>query len=401
LAPGRPVSASRPYQAQMARRPYPIPWPHPPPRPRVPDRLRPRLVARCPHRILRQHRLPRPHPPPRARASVCLRPPPRGRAIRRPQRLRTAGRPHQPLVVNRPQPPLRPPPAADRPRVPRRAHRPRRTLVRRLRRSVRLTSGGSGRRSRRPSSSGRSARRRCWSAPPCGRWRTTRWCCPSAPPRSPGCCPSRATPTSSPSPCTPSSGCGGGCGASTATAPRPVPKRRGKLRARRPPRRPPARRNHPPRRPTGRRPRAARQAGHRSAARRRAKPGAEHRVAGHRWPTLRAVVRRPIDRRRPVGAGSRAPRRRPAGGLRVGLPGARTACRYLPNRPRRTRRPTTKRRCSPSWTRVRASSSTRPHGRIPRRPLSRCSPASWAHGRSIAAEPTRMSVLTSHEWESP
>ena len=53
-------------------------------------------------------------PPPPSRAALAS-PPPEERRIRRPQRLRTAGRPHQRPVVNRPQPPPRPPQAAHRP----------------------------------------------------------------------------------------------------------------------------------------------------------------------------------------------------------------------------------------------------------------------------------------------
>ncbi len=87
-------------------------------------------------------------------------------------------------------------------------------------------SAGCGRRSRTRSSSARSAPMRCWSAPPSGPWRTTRWCCPSAQPRSRGCCRSRATPTSSPRRCTRCSASGGGCGASTARrSPRERPRR--------------------------------------------------------------------------------------------------------------------------------------------------------------------------------
>ena len=287
-----------------------------------------RLSCGCPSPIRRRC------PPPR----LALRRAPAAaageRRIRRPQRLRTAGRPHQPLGG---QPPAAatPPAAGGPPSVgaaPGGQAEEKSPLVRRLRRSARPTSGGSGRRSRRPSSSGRSARRRCWSAPPCGRWRTTRWCCPSAPPRSPGCCPSRATPTSSPSPCTPSSGCGGGCGASTATAPRPVPRRRGKLRARRPPRRPPARRNHPARRPTGRRPRAAR----------RGRPPVGGQASGKAWsrtpgggaPSADAAGGRPpADRPQAAGGRWQSGAAQASGGRPAGRPAGREDGVPLPPEP--------------------------------------------------------------------
>jgi len=148
--------------------------------------------------------------------------------------------------------------------------------------------------------------------------------------------------------------------------------------------------------------------GRRQAAQRATSPGV---AAPEARPTLRVV---PAPEARPTLRAVPAPEGLPTlrkvglpvalGGSRAaGPPGERppvtTVYRCRRSLPKRTHRPTTRRRCWPSSPRARASSRP-PCAPIPRKPPLRCSRASWAQGRSTVAEPTRMSVLTSHVWGS-
>ncbi|MCY7340794.1 MAG: DNA polymerase III subunit gamma and tau [Pseudonocardia sp.] len=130
------------------------------------------------------------HPAPRSPARPALR-------RRWTDPTRPGAGPHPPLNRSR-RPPLN---RGPHPPLNRRPRRPLRTLPglslpRPLprRRWMPPRCAGSGRRCWRRPRSARSGRRRCWSAPRSGRSRATPSCSTSGPRRSPGCCPSRATP---------------------------------------------------------------------------------------------------------------------------------------------------------------------------------------------------------------